>query len=108
MTMPSPAASMSAPWLSPGGGAVDGDAEAHGLAVGRGSEDEVQVAGVVAVDHGAIGLVEDRPLAADGPVSRQRPFVEADRAGVIDMAHVVQGAAGRDEVLGASVADISL
>ena len=79
-----------------GRSAVDGDAEAHGLAVCRGSEDQMQVAGVEPVDDAPALRVENGMLAADRPVARQRPFVDPRRRRFIDVAGVLHGAAPGD------------
>src|SRR5262249_46094596 len=82
-----------------GRGAVDGDAEAYRLAVRARSQDKMEVAGMKAIDDAAVLRIEDGMLAADGPVARQSPFVEARRPGRIDMTRILDRATGGDEVL---------
>ena len=75
---------------------------------GRRSKHQMQIAGVEAVDDAAVLLVEDGMLAADRPVARQPPFIEPRHARRIDVRDVVNGAAGRDEILRTVIADIGL
>ena len=88
--------------------AVDGDAEAHRLAVAAGPQHQMQVAGVEAIDDTAAGRIQRGALVGDGPVAGQAPGIQFVDAGLIGVAHVAHRAAGRDEILGARVAEISL
>jgi hypothetical protein len=60
-------------------GAIDGHAEAHGLAIRAGAEHEVQVARVETIDDAAVLLVEHNMLGADGPIAGKLPLVELRR-----------------------------
>jgi hypothetical protein len=87
---------------------VDGNPKPHRLALRPGSEHQVQVARVESVDDAPALLIEDGIFLSDRPIPRQRPLVEPGRCRGVDVAGVLDGTAGRDEVLRPLIADIGL
>jgi hypothetical protein len=61
--------------------AIDQDLEPHRLAIRTGPENQMQNPGMETVRDPAIGLREDSVLAANPPVTRQRPLIERQRCG---------------------------
>src|SRR5436190_513628 len=56
--------------------AIDSNAEAHRLAVRRGAEHEMKIAGMEPVNDAAAFLVERGVFSADRPVPREPPLVK--------------------------------
>src|ERR1700691_2017515 len=84
---------------------VDRHAEVDRRAAGSRAEDEMQIAGVKAVGDASALFVENRAPAADRPIARHAPFVEARRLELVEVASVRHSAAVRDEILGPEIAD---
>src|SRR5262245_47873220 len=57
----------------------------------RRSHDEMQITGVKAVRHAAVGLVQRASLPPDRPLPRQRPIVEAQAHGQRVCSWLVEG-----------------
>src|SRR5262249_17830059 len=86
--------------------AVDRDPEADFAPLHRGTEHEMQIARVEAVDDAAVRLIELRTLAADRPFPGQRPFVQLRLSRRVTMALILHHAAWRHESVAAVKADI--